>query len=59
MLDRRSQDYWFEMTERKKVQDDNFRSGRIGEATYLVSLRILGFTDREASEELNMLKAVK
>ena len=43
--------------ERKQVHDAQFLKGQIGEPTYIVSLGILGFTDREANDALRELKA--
>lgn len=55
MLDRRTAT-WAEFKERKEVHDANFLAGRIGEPTYILSLELLGFREREAREELNVLK---
>ncbi len=43
----------------KLVCDDNWLLGRIGDATYLRSLMILGHGDKEARTELNLLKIEK
>ena len=51
MTDRHTET-WAELKERKEVHDANLLAGRIGEPTYLLSLRILGYTDREARDEL-------
>lgn len=55
MLDRRYAT-WAELKERKELRDAELRRGAIGEATYLLSLRILGYTDREARDEMASLK---
>lgn len=59
MLDFRDGEYWKEKKDRKEVQDQHFLAGRIGPETYITSLMVLRFTEREAREELNMLKAMK
>ena len=59
MLDSRSNEYWIEKKARKEVLDSHFLAGRIGESTYIVSLMILRFTEREAKQELEMLKMEK
>jgi hypothetical protein len=41
---------------RKTERDNEWLRGQIGEATYLRSLFILGYGDRDAQTELNLLK---
>lgn len=57
MLDRRTAT-WADLKERKEAYDAHFRAGRIGEPTYIVSLGILGFTAREAKDELAAVKSL-
>lgn len=40
----------------KLLQDENWRDGLIGDATYLRSIMILGWSDRDARTELSLLK---
>ena len=41
---------------RKQARDAEWLKGQIGEATYLTSLRILGYCERDAKSELALLK---
>ena len=41
---------------RKQQRDAEWLRGQIGEETYKLSLRILGYLPREAQTELNLLK---
>ncbi len=56
MLDRRDQEYPQHREMSKLLQDHNWRDGLIGDATYLRSLMILGYGDRDARTELSLLK---
>lgn len=58
MIDRRTAT-WQELKELKEVHDMHLLKGVIGEPTYLVSLRILGFSEREARDELAYIKGKK
>ena len=42
--------------EQKLLRDEDFLAGRIGEATYLLSLRLLGHEPGEAQSELWLLR---
>lgn len=44
------------LNHRKTMRDNEWLRGVIGEATYLVSLRILGYSPNDAQTELNLLK---
>lgn len=44
------------LNERKIARDAEWLRGQIGEPTYLLSLRILGYLPDEARTELNLLK---
>lgn len=59
MLDRRDPDWWRECRERKELRDEEYRTGKIGGPTYIVSLMQLGFTNRAAKEELALLERPK
>ncbi len=41
---------------RKVERDNEWLKGQIGEATYLRSLMILGYLEKDARVELNLLK---
>ena len=44
------------LTARTRARDGEFLRRQIGEETYLLSLRILGYLPDEATTELNLLK---
>ena len=44
------------LDDRKRQRDSEWLKNQIGEATYLRSLMILGYGDRDAQTELNLLK---
>ena len=52
MIDRTHPERWEEMKAKKAVHDDHFRRGIIGEPTYMLSLKILGFLPHERKSEL-------
>lgn len=54
MIDRRTAT-WAELKEEKERFDALFLAGKIGKPTYILSLNILGFRDREAQAELDAL----
>lgn len=43
------------LQQRKMQRDNEWLKGQIGEPTYLLSLRILGYLPDEASTEFNLL----
>lgn len=45
-------DAWETLRDRKATLDGHFLAKRIGEPTYRVSLKILGFTDAQIKDEL-------
>jgi hypothetical protein len=59
MLDRRDPECRLHREAAKLLQDCNWRDGYIGDATYLRSLMILGYGDRDAQTELSLLKMEK
>lgn len=44
------------LNHRKTMRDNEWLRGVIGDATYQVSLRILGYHPKDAETELNLLK---
>lgn len=44
------------LNERKTQRDNEWLKGQIGEATYLRSLMILGYLEKDARVELSLLK---
>ena len=59
MFDRRTPEHWETLRFRKDQRDDEFRKALIGEMTYLRSIMLLGYTEREARTELSLLKMEK
>ena len=59
VLDRRDPEHWRTLRFRKEQRDREYLQGQIGEATYLLSVSFLGYTDREARTELGLLKMEK
>ena len=59
MLDTRDPEHWQTLRFRKEQRDNEFRTGQIGPFTYLRSIMFLGYTEREAATELNLLKMEK
>ena len=57
MLDRRDPEYQQSRRDRHQWLDIEFLAGRIGEATYLRSLFIIGYLPDEARTELARLRA--
>lgn len=55
-MDRRDPEYPKQREATKLLQDRYWRDGMIGDATYLRSLMILGYGDRDADTELSLLK---
>lgn len=55
MLDRKTAT-WAERKEEKERIDDLFRRNKIGHPTYILSLEILGFRNREANDEANYVE---
>jgi hypothetical protein len=47
---------WQDIESRKRCRDSEFLRGAIRETTYIVSLGILGYTERDAKDELAKLK---
>ena len=48
-----------ELEARKRLRDQEWLAGQLGDATYLRSLMIYGYGDRDAQTELNLLKLAK
>ena len=48
-----------ELEQRKAQRDLEWLKGQIGDATYLTSLRILRYAERDAKSELNLLRMSK
>jgi hypothetical protein len=59
MLDRRDPEHWQTLQFRKEQRDNELRKGQIGEDTYILSIKFLGYTEREARTELSLLKMEK
>lgn len=57
MIDRRTAT-WAELKEEKERMDALWRQRKILDAAYILSLNILGFSDREAKDELAGLKVL-
>jgi hypothetical protein len=56
MRDRREAEFRNECEMAKVLADRNWREGLIGDATYLRSLMLIGFGDRDAHTELSLLR---
>jgi hypothetical protein len=59
LLDRRDPEHWQTLQFRKQQRDDEFRLRQISEETYLLSIKFLGYNEREARTELSLLKMEK
>lgn len=44
------------LDDRKRQRDNEWLRRQVGDATYLVGLRILGYLPRDAETELNLLR---
>lgn len=47
------------LDDRKRQRDNEWLKGQIGESTYLRSLFILGYLEKDARTELNLLRLSK
>jgi hypothetical protein len=59
MMDRRDPEWPARRDEEKARMDAAWRRGVIGDSTYLRSLMLLGWDDRDVHVELNLLRMEK